>query len=132
MLDMGAHRRLGGVGAGHALRHRLALRLATMDAADLADPGEEALVLRRAIGTVRPTRIASNIAPLTAGRLAELAVQSVEAVKGGQLGPGKDGISYLRDATKNGIRTKLSEKYIDAILKLMDSHSLDEAIAKYT
>jgi hypothetical protein len=54
MLDMGAHGGLLGVAACGAPGNRLALRLAPVDAADLADPREEALVLRRAVGAVGP------------------------------------------------------------------------------
>lgn len=53
-LDEGAHPPLGGVGPGGAPRHRPPLRLAPVDAADLARPGEEPLVPRRAGGAVGP------------------------------------------------------------------------------
>ena len=58
VLDMGAHRGPGGVGPGRAVRHRPGRRLAPVDAADLADPGKDPLVLRRAVGAV-----GSNVRP---------------------------------------------------------------------
>ena len=54
VLNMGAHRGLLRVGTHGTLGHRLALRLLAMDAAELADAGEEPLVFRRAIGAVGP------------------------------------------------------------------------------
>lgn len=70
------------------------------------------------------TGIDANIAPLSAARLAELAVGSVARAR-----PGQDGISYLIAATRNGIVTAISDAYADEILAHTRSTSLEEALA---
>lgn len=71
------------------------------------------------------TQIAATITPLTAERLAELAIASVEIAK-----HGLDGISYLIDAKKHGIETALSSAYEVEILKETNCKSLEEAHKK--
>ena len=71
------------------------------------------------------TQIAANITPLTAKRLAELAIASVAKAK-----PDLDGISYLIAAKKHGIVTALTPTYEAEILKETHCESLDEARAK--
>lgn len=71
------------------------------------------------------TKIAATIAPLSAKRLAELAIESVAEAP-----EGLDGISYLSAATKHGIQTALSRDYEAEILKATDSETLEEARTK--
>lgn len=71
------------------------------------------------------TRIAANIEPLLAVRLADLAVQSARQLKNG-----RDGISYLLNAKNNGIVTPLSPAYEAAVLQQLRARSLDEALTK--
>ncbi|MGH8543563.1 MAG: hypothetical protein ACREX3_08020 [Gammaproteobacteria bacterium] len=73
------------------------------------------------------TRIFPNIDGLTPNRLADLAIKSAQGVARKN---GRDGISYLRDALLNGIRTPLSDAYREAILQRTDATSLDEALEK--
>lgn len=70
------------------------------------------------------TRIGANIVPLTADRLAKLAIDSVAKAE-----PGMDGISYLMDAKANGIVTALSEAYEREVLSRTGAASLSEALA---
>ena len=70
------------------------------------------------------TQIAATITPLTAKRLAELAIASVSEAKRGE-----DGISYLIAAKQNGIVTALSRAYEQEILKEKDCETLEEALA---
>jgi hypothetical protein len=77
------------------------------------------------IGTVLYTEIAANITPLTAERLAELAVASARTQGGG-----RDGITYLRDARANGIETPLAPDYAAEIMRRLDVANLEEALAK--
>lgn len=72
------------------------------------------------------TEIAANIEPLTAKRLATLAIKSV-----GKAEPGRDGISYLIAAKANGIGTTLSADYESEILRQSGCASLKEALAKF-
>jgi hypothetical protein len=75
------------------------------------------------VGVVLFTRIDSNIKPLTAENLARLAIESVHKAR-----KGRDGISYLIDAKKNGIKTPLSGPYEDAIKRQLHVGSLEEAL----
>jgi hypothetical protein len=58
------------------------------------------------IAVVLAARFPANIAPLDAEVLATLAIESAR-----QLDNGRDGISYLLDAKRNGIVTPLSAPY---------------------
>ena len=69
------------------------------------------------------THIADNIEPLTAERLAELAIKSVA-----EAAPGRDGISYLIDAKEHGIVTALSPEYEAAILQELGCETLEEGL----
>lgn len=69
------------------------------------------------------TQIAATISPLTAERLAALAIASV-----GKAPPDLDGISYLIATKKHGIQTALSPAYENEILKETQCQSLDEAL----
>ncbi len=77
------------------------------------------------IDLVLSTRIASNIDPLTANHLADLAIASVQTEAGAR---GRDGISYLINATLAGIRTPLTEPYREAILARTGIPTLYEAL----
>lgn len=70
--------------------------------------GENSVLVERltdfeGLDVVLYTRIAANIAPLSAQKLAELAISSAGKIK-----DGRDGISYLIAAKRNGIKTLLS------------------------
>ena len=69
------------------------------------------------------TSIDPNIVPLTASRLADLAIESVSHAE-----PGMDGISYLIAATRNGIVTGLSDEYASEILVRAGATSLEHAL----
>ncbi len=75
------------------------------------------------VDTVLSTRIGANISPLTADELAKRAVASVPKCK-----PGKDGITYLANAKKNGIITPLTEGYERAVLQLTGAADLLAAL----
>jgi hypothetical protein len=84
------------------------------------------------INTVYYTRIAPNINPLSATQLAELAIKSAKEIKKGSNEEGKDGISYLIAAKRNGITTPLSAEYEQEILKLTETKSLEASLEKLT
>ena len=71
------------------------------------------------------THIAANFKPLTAVKLADLAIESVAKADAG-----RDGISYLIDAKKDDIVTALSPAYEAAILRMQGCDALEEALAK--
>jgi hypothetical protein len=60
-----------------------------------------------------------------AARLAELAIKSAHSQR-----PGRDGISYLIAAKRNGIVTPLSGAYEQEILRRTAARDLDEALRK--
>jgi hypothetical protein len=68
-----------------------------------------------------------NVKPLTASRLAELAVASAAAAAGER---SHDGISYLREQKARGISTPLMPAYEAAILERTGAGSLSEAWAR--
>ena len=74
------------------------------------------------------TRIAPNIEPLTARRLAELSIASAQS---SELAKGRDGISYLIAAKRNGIVTLLTPEYEREILELTSVKSLEDALKIY-
>ena len=69
------------------------------------------------------TSLPSNIEPLTAGHLADLAIASVACAPFGL-----DGISYLMAAEANGIQTPLTGSYGREILLRTGTSSLAEAL----
>lgn len=71
------------------------------------------------------TQIAATILPLTAERLADLAIASVAKAD-----PGLDGITYLKAAKESGIVTALSPSYETEILRKIDCETLEQALAK--
>ena len=77
------------------------------------------------IDIVLYTEIGRNIDDLSPRRLAELAIQSARAESGAQ---GRDGISYLLNAKRNGIETPLMPEYENEILKKSGTNSLGKAL----
>jgi hypothetical protein len=100
---------------------------------DYAEPskiGPDTVVIKTianlgGVGSVLYTDIGANIEPLTAERLAELAIESAR-----QRNDRRDGITYLIDAMKHGIQTALSEAYATEILRQTGAANLEEALAK--
>lgn len=94
------------------------------------NPGVDDVVVNRldnfeGVSEVLYTQIGGNIEPLTAERLAELAISSAR-----ELYDGRDGITYLINAKKNGILTPLSESYEREIKRRLQVYSLEEAVLK--
>ena len=82
------------------------------------------------LGNVLFPLLASNIEPLTAERLACLAVVSVQSCNLGadSHDSSRDGISYLINAKQHGIVTHLSPAYEKEILRVTGKGSLDQAL----
>jgi hypothetical protein len=70
------------------------------------------------------TALPANIRPLTAGKLAELAVQSAAAPAGAQR---RDGISYLEQQKRRGLVTPLMPSYEQAVLARTGARDLNGA-----
>lgn len=77
------------------------------------------------VETVLYTDISANIEPLTARKLADLAIRSAR-----ERGDKRDGITYLMDAGRHGIETPLSKAYATEIMRALSAASLGEALAK--
>lgn len=95
-----------------------------------ANPGPNTLIIDRyedlgGVAVVLAARFAATIAPLTAEHLAELAIASVASAQAG-----RDGITYLIDAKRNGITTPLSSVYEKEILRRTETDDLHEALLK--
>ena len=95
-----------------------------------ANPGPNTLVIDRyenfeGVEVVLAARFAATIAPLTAVHLAELAIASARLER-----TGRDGVTYLIDAKRNGITTDLSDAYEQEILRRTQAHDLSEALRK--
>ena len=75
--------------------------------------------------TVLSTRIGPNITPLTADRLAELAIRSA---KDRSIARSENGISYLQRAKDAGVVTRLANDYEAAILRQTGASSLEHAL----
>ena len=96
----------------------------------VAKPGPNNVIVKRlenfrGVGVVLYTEIAENIEPLTARKLAELALESAKSKHGAE---GRDGISYLITAKRNGIVTPLSPEYEKEVLRRTGSPNLEEAL----
>lgn len=65
-----------------------------------------------------------NIHPLTAGKLAELALRSAAAPAGAEH---RDGISYLQQQKRRGLMTPLMPAYERAVLTITGVGDLAEA-----
>lgn len=76
------------------------------------------------VETVLYARIGQNIDNPTAAILADYAVKSAR-----KLANGRDGISHLIAAKRNGIETLLSGEYEEEIKRLTKTASLEEALA---
>lgn len=92
------------------------------------NPGEDSVVVEAisdfaGLTSVVYTRIASNLDDVTPGHLAELAIRSARE----EGNSGRDGISYLIDAKRNGIVTPLMTEYEREILQRTEANSLEEA-----
>ncbi|HLE24470.1 MAG TPA: hypothetical protein VI935_02330 [Thermodesulfobacteriota bacterium] len=95
-----------------------------------ANPGPNTVIIDRlenfqGIGVVFYTKISANIDNPTPKKLAELAIQSARAKAGAE---GRDGISYLISAKRNGIMTPLMSEYEKEILRRTGTQSLEEAL----
>lgn len=77
------------------------------------------------VDVVLYTDIDATIKDPTPERLAALALESAKA-----LDNGRDGISYLINAKKHGIRTALSDAYEEEVKKLLGASDLAEALQK--
>ena len=93
-------------------------------------PGRNTLFIDRyedfgGLDVVFATRFAPTIALLTPGRLAELAIKSALLERNG-----RDGITYLIEAKRNGITTPLSPDYEKEILRRTQARDLHEALNK--
>jgi hypothetical protein len=90
------------------------------------NPGVNTLVIQQCslpgLPIVLAARFPPNIDPLTAERLAELAIASAK-----ELADGRDGITYLIDAKRNGVRTPLSHSYEQEILRQTGTTTLNDA-----
>ena len=78
------------------------------------------------VDVVLYTEIAATIDILTAETLARFAIESVKETE-----PGRDGITYLMDARRNGIETALSGAYEAEILRQLGCRSLEEALTRF-
>jgi hypothetical protein len=95
-----------------------------------ANPGPNTLIIDRyenfeGLSVVLAARFAATIAPLTAEHLADLAIASLASAESG-----RDGITYLIDAKRNGIVTPLSAAYEKEILRRMETADLNKASLK--
>lgn len=70
------------------------------------------------------TAFEANIRPLTAQKLAELAVRSAAAAAGAER---RDGISYLRQQKHRGLVTPLMRPYEEAVLRRTGARDLADA-----
>lgn len=92
-------------------------------------PGKNRVIVDRIqkfgdVDIVLYTRIGANIENLTTNGLADLAIRSATELEGDT-----DGISYLKAALENGIKTPLSDAYAAEIMKRLKAKSLSEARA---
>jgi hypothetical protein len=70
------------------------------------------------------TALPANISPLSADRLAELAIHSATAAAGIQR---RDGISYLADQQRRGVQTPLMPAYVAEVLARTGGRDLGDA-----
>jgi hypothetical protein len=96
-----------------------------------ATPGTNTVLIERLanfhdVSVVLYTKIAANIDPLTAQKLAELAVKSAQSKAVLQT---QDGISYLVNAKESGVQTPLMLAYEKEILKIVGAESLENALS---
>jgi hypothetical protein len=77
------------------------------------------------VSVVLYTRIGANIDQLTARKLVQLAIASARSAN---LQEGRDGISYLAAALRNGVRTPLTAEFEQEIKRQTGATSLPEAL----
>jgi hypothetical protein len=92
------------------------------------NPGPNTLIIDRhvdlgGVPVVLSARFPATVKPLTAERLAELALESARVER-----TGRDGITYLMDAKRNGIVTPLSPAYELEILRRTGASDLAAAL----
>lgn len=92
------------------------------------DPGPDTVLIKRlenfyGVDVVLYTHIGANIEDLSPANLARLAIESAR-----RLDDGRDGISYLINAKKHGIRTALSDEYEEEIKRQLAPKDLAEAL----
>ena len=95
-----------------------------------ANPGRDTLIIDpyrnfEGVGVVLAARFAATIVAPTAAHLAELAIESARLER-----TGRDGITYLIDAKRNGITTPLSDAYEREVLRRTQARDLGEALRK--
>jgi hypothetical protein len=93
-------------------------------------PGRNTLFIDRfenleGVDVVLAARFAPTIALITPGRLADLAIKSARFER-----TGRDGITYLIEAKRNGITTPLSPHHEKEILRRTQARDLHEALNK--
>lgn len=93
------------------------------------NPGPNDIVINslenfHGVDVVLYAEIAANISVLTAQTLARLAIGSARGSD-----DGRDGITYLMDATGAGIETPLTTAYVDEVKRLTGARDLEEALA---
>jgi hypothetical protein len=118
-MDMLWRREINKIGQGGHYVHR-------------SNPGPNTLIIHRydnfeGVDVVLAARFPATIKPLSAARLAELAIKSAHLER-----TGRDGISYLIAAKRNGITTPLSDAYEQEILHRTRARNLDEALRGIT
>lgn len=104
------------VGSGEEYKHR-------------ENPGKNTVVVEcvrnfEGVDVVLYTKIAATIDPLTPENLAKLAIESAK-----ERTDGKDGITYLMDAKRHGIETRLTPAYENEILRQLGVKKLEDALA---
>jgi hypothetical protein len=93
-------------------------------------PGHNTLIIDRyekfeGVDIVLAARFPATIVPLTGAHLAELAIESARLEK-----TGRDGITYLINAKRNGITTPLLASYEQEILRRLQALDLIDAKQK--
>jgi hypothetical protein len=94
------------------------------------NPGPNTLIIDRyenlgGVSIVLAARFSATIDPLTPEHLAEFAIISAKLER-----TGRDGISYLIDAKRNGVATPLSPAYEAEILRRIGTANLCDALRK--
>ena len=98
-----------------------------------SNPGPNEVIIKsvadfQGVGTVLYTSIAANIVQLTPKQLAALALNSARSAE--VAAKGRDGISYLMAALRNGVRTELSAAYEEEVLRQAGAATLADAIER--
>jgi SEC-C motif len=96
----------------------------------LKNPGVDKVIVERlldfqGVGVVIYTKICANLHDHDGAKLAQLAIESAK-----RLDNGRDGISYLAAAKRNGVETPLSGLYEQEILRQLGAADLEDALCK--